>query len=166
MRPGEQVLAVIYRWWFAVAPFYLFTVGLYEFWRRRRFIALTNERLLLCHGILLFKTQRSIPVDRVQDATYGRALWMGTVSISSAGGSFGKISDTAYKPSQTKEFVARLQDRIKQVQVGEQGGIAGPPTSATGDPAGSLRQLESLKDQGLLSDDEYAAKRQEILKRL
>jgi Short C-terminal domain/Bacterial PH domain len=166
MQPGEQVLAVIYRWWFATAPFHLFTLGLYEFWRRRRFIALTTERLLHCRGILLFKAQRSIPLDRVQDATYKRVFWMGTVEISSAGDSFGKINDTAYKPSRTKEFVAEIQDRIEQVQVPEQGGVAGPATPGTGDPAASLRQLKALKDQGLLTDDEYAEKRQEILKRL
>jgi membrane protein YdbS with pleckstrin-like domain len=177
LQPGEQVLFVIYRWWLAVAPFYLFTLGLYEIWRRRRFIALTNERLLYCKGILLFKTQRSIPVDRVQDATYKRALWMGLVDISSAGGSFGKISDAAYKPSQAREFVARLHDRIEPGQVGEQGLISGgvasraaggasPARPDTYDPAASLRQLQRLKDQGLLTDDEYAEKRQEILKRL
>jgi hypothetical protein len=156
----------MYRWWFATAPFHLFTVGLYEFWRRRRFIALTTERLLHCRGILLFKAQRSIPMDRVQDAAYKRYLWMGAIEISSAGGSFGKITDTAFKPSRTKEFVARVQDRIEQVPLPEQGGVAGPPTPAAGDPAASLRQLQALKDQGLLTDDEYAEKRQEILKRL
>jgi Short C-terminal domain len=166
MQPGEQVLAVIYRWWFATAPFHLFTLGLYEFWRRRRFIALTTERLLLCRGILLFKAQRAIPLDRIQDAAYKRYLWMGAVEISSAGGSFGKITDTAYKPSRTKEFVAHVQDRIEQVQVPKQGGVAAPATSDTGDPAASLRQLQTLRDQGLLTDAEYAEKRQEILKRL
>jgi hypothetical protein len=170
LQPGEQVLAVMYRWWLAVAPFYFFTLGLYEIWRRRRFIALTTERLLYCKGILVFKTQRSIPVDRVQDATYTRFLWMGLVDISSAGGSFGKISDTAYKPSQTREFVARLQDRIGQGQADDQGlisgGVPSPATSDTGDAAASLRQLQALKDQGLLTDDEYDEKRQEILKRL
>jgi membrane protein YdbS with pleckstrin-like domain len=169
LQPGEQVLAVMYRWWLAVAPFYFFTLGLYEIWRRRRFIALTNERLLYCKGILLFKTQRSIPVDRIQDATYKRLLWMGLVDISSAGGSFGKISDTAYKPSQTREFVARLQERIGQVRADNQGLISGGvPTRARSDTAAvaSLRQLQALKDQGLVTDDEYDEKRQEILKRL
>jgi hypothetical protein len=166
LQPNERVLGVMYRWWFATAPFHLFTLGLYEFWRRRRFIALTTERLLHCRGILLFKAQRSIPMDRVQDAAYKRYLWMGAIEISSAGGSFGKITDTAFKPSRTKEFVARVQDRIEQVPLPEQGGVAGPPTPAAGDPAASLRQLQALKDQGLLTDDEYAEKRQEILKRL
>jgi hypothetical protein len=83
LQPGEQVLAVMYRWWFATAPFHLFTLGLYEFFR-----------------------------------------------------------------------------------VPEQGGVAGPATSDTDDPAASLRQLQALKDQGLLTDDEYAEKRQDILKRL
>jgi hypothetical protein len=114
LQPNERVLGVMYRWWFATAPFHLFTLGLYEFWRRRRFIALTTERLLHCRGILLFKAQRSIPMDRVQDAAYKRYLWMGAIEISSAGGSFGKITDTAFKPSRTKEFVARVQDRIEQ----------------------------------------------------
>ena len=166
LQPNEQVLAVMYRWWVATAPFHLFTLGLYEFWRRRRFIALTTERLLHCRGILLFKAQRSIPLDRVQDATYKRVFWMGLVEISSAGGSFGRINDTAYKPSQTREFVARIQDRLEQVQAPEQGGVAGPPTSDAGDAAASLRQLQALKDQGLLTDPEYGEKRQEILKRL
>lgn len=166
MQPGEQVLEVIYRWWFATAPFHLFTLGLYEFWRRRRFIALTTERLLHCRGILLFKAQRSIPMDRVQDAAYKRYLWMGAIEISSAGGSFGRITDAAYKPSRTKEFVARIQDRIEQVHVPDQGGVAGVATSDTGDLAADLRQLQALKDEGLLTDDEYAEKRQEILKRL
>ena len=46
------------------------------------------------------------------------------------------------------------------------GPIVAPPPVQPSAPADALRSLNELKDQGLVSDDEYAAKRTEILSRL
>jgi len=163
LHSGERLVASIYPWWLATIGYYLLTLGLWEIWRRRHFIALTDQRLLHGKGIVLSKSLRSVPLSRVQDATYDRKLWAGGVQISSAGGSFGNLSDATFRPKQAKEFVHLLNEHIRHRQ-GHDGVSAGP--EAPVDPAAALRRLQELKDEGLITADEYAQKRAEILARL
>ncbi len=70
------------------------TFGLYGFWRRRTWFVLTDRRLVVRRGLLLFRTERSIPTDRIQDATHERRGWIHHVRVSAAGGglSVGTLS--------------------------------------------------------------------------
>lgn len=56
-----------------------------------------------------------------------------------------------------------VQNAIRQAQGGQANG-GQPP--APGDPAVALRQLEQLREQGLITPAEYATKRAEILGRM
>jgi Bacterial PH domain len=163
-QPGEQVLAVMYRWWLAMIGITFFTLGLGEIWRRRHYIAVTNQRVLYGRGILS-RTRRTIPLERVQDVTYHSVLgFIGGIDVSSAGGEVGTIRDSGFRPKQAKEFVNLLNERIHRPGLDD--GLSRPAAPVTGDVAESLEQLKTLKDEGLLTDREYATKREEILSRL
>jgi Short C-terminal domain len=172
LHEGESLQRAIYpsagRTW----PLYLPTLGLWEIWRRRHYLALTNQRLLHGKGIVMIKVERSLPLSRIQDATYARTLWLGGVAISSAGGSEGTLKDTNYSPKDARGFV----DAVNKV-AGHPGPGLGEPTaaapaaaSAAAPQAGSapddLRQLAKLREEGLITEEEYEAKRQELLKRI
>lgn len=50
---------------------YLVTLGLYGIWRKRKTFVLTDRRVVVGQGVVL-RTERSIPLDRVDDARYRR----------------------------------------------------------------------------------------------
>jgi hypothetical protein len=60
----------------------------------------------------------------------------------------------------------RVMDAIQRL-VGVQADVADPsPATTTPDSTDLLRKLAELRDAGVLSDDEFAAKKQEILDRI
>jgi hypothetical protein len=50
---------------------YLVTLGFYGIWRKRNIFILTDRRVVVGQGVF-FRTERSIPLDRVDDARYSR----------------------------------------------------------------------------------------------
>ena len=50
---------------------YLLTLGVYSIWRKRNTFVLTDRRVLIGEGLFV-RTERSIPLDRVDDAVYLR----------------------------------------------------------------------------------------------
>ena len=50
---------------------YLVTLGLYSIWRKRTTFVLTDRRILIGSGVFV-RTEKSIPLDRVDDAVYVR----------------------------------------------------------------------------------------------
>ena len=71
LRPGESVVFTEHPSWILNIPKYVLTLGLYSMWRRRKSFVVTNDRLLLGKG-LVNRTERSIPMTRVDDAGYVR----------------------------------------------------------------------------------------------
>jgi len=71
LLPGESALFRLYPWRGAVWPKYVYTLGLYGIWRKRHLMLLTDHRVLLGKGILT-RTERSIPLGRVESAVYVR----------------------------------------------------------------------------------------------
>ena len=68
--------------------FYLITLGLYEFWRRATVYAVTDRRVVTRRGIVT-KTEGSLPLFYVQDATIQTFLGWGRMNVSTAGGESG-----------------------------------------------------------------------------
>jgi membrane protein YdbS with pleckstrin-like domain len=82
---GEQVVWVVIK---AATPEvwgkYVTSLGLYEFWRRADRCTVTNRQVLRRQG-LLSRTERVIPLDRIQDVSVKVGPLTGKVTISSAG---------------------------------------------------------------------------------
>jgi hypothetical protein len=114
----------------------------------------TNQRVWIAHGIVLFKKARSLPLDKIQDATYRRSFWTGTVEISSAGGPLGTLKEDAFRPARAKQFVAELNALRQTIHA---------PSSHDDDP---LRRLAALRDEGILTPEEFEAKKAELLRRI
>jgi len=164
-HPDEEVVAVLRPWWLVWLVYYI-PFGLGELWRRRHSIVLTSERLVFTRGIVFNKSSRSVPLSRIQDATYARALFVGGVEISSAGGSFGSLKDIVFRPSEAKAFVRAVNEATRAHTSAGLGEPAPTRPTAGADAAESIRALAALRAEGLISEDEYERKRRELLERL
>jgi membrane protein YdbS with pleckstrin-like domain len=155
LSPAERVVLTMHPWWAAWLLGYVLTLGLCEFWRRRNYLMVTNQRVFVGHGIVFIKTQQSIPLDKVQDASYARRFWIGRVQISSAGGSLGTLRLGGYRPARAREFVNEV-NALRQSHL----------SASSADHVESLRHLATLRDEGILSQEEFEAKKAEILARI
>ena len=120
----------------------------------------TNRRVIRKYGLVAREVEQAL-LDRIQDITLhqgitARLLGYGTVVLETASET-GRL--TFPEIAEPEEF--------RKAVWGQQTGAAAPaaptaaPTTAT-----RLAELEDLRTRGLLSPDEYARKRQEILSSL
>ncbi len=79
---GETVLLVARPSIAAVWYRYVLTLGIYGFWRRQDVSVLTDRRVLVGKGILR-RSERSIPLQSINDAVYLRRLFFAFCEISS-----------------------------------------------------------------------------------
>lgn len=165
LNSGERVVVLMRPWWMATLLLYLFTAGLWAIWRKRHYIALTNQRLIYAKGIVFSKVSRSVPLSRIQDATYARQWWVGGIEISSAGGSFGNLREVVFRPAEAKAFVHAVNEAARTTASAGLGDERGA-TRAGVDTAETIRALSKLREDGLITAEEYEAKRRELLARM
>jgi len=124
----------------------------------------TNRRVIRKVGFYAREIQQA-PLEKVQDITveqgaFGRMLGYGTVIVETASEKGMLIFPSIASPDGFRNHLwgqAPPEDRVPSaVQV------PAAPVSAQA----RLEELESLKQRGLVNQDEYAAKRQEILSHL
>lgn len=69
--PDEDVVMSATPGRLTTIPKYIFTLGLYEIWRRRNVAVVTNQRILFGSGVVQ-RTEKSIPLKRVMDVAFTR----------------------------------------------------------------------------------------------
>lgn len=156
LSAGERLVQMLHPWWVAWWIAYPLTLGLCEFWRRRNYLVVTNQRVCVGRGIVFTRVQRSIPLDKVQDASYARRFWIASVLISSAGGTLGMLTRRGYRPASARAFV----DEVNALRQARTSNAESP------DNVQALRDLARLRDEGILSQEEFDAKKTEILARM
>jgi hypothetical protein len=89
------------------------------------------------------------------------------VEIMNSGGGTIRFPVSVFERGRTLEFANRVSEAIAASPRGARAGQDyARPTAASTDPSGALRQLEQLRSQGLITDAEFAAKRQDVLNRI
>ena len=136
----------------------------------------TNQRVAYQGGFVR-RTGVSIPLNRVNNVNFqqgviARVLDNGTITIESAGETGDSVFENIPHPEQVRSTIfAQMRadteagsDRNAQAiadalstQSSAPGGPAGPSVEAR------LGELERLREQGVVTDDEYAARRSQIL---
>jgi hypothetical protein len=133
--------------------------GLYGVWWKATAFVLTDQRLIYRRGV--FNTiERSLPIRFIQDATVV-TRWTGIsgIMLSTAGGaaSFELISPLA--PGKARAFKDAIMRAARTSW--------SAPTTTDGpspDFTDTLRKLAELRDAGILTDEEFALKKADILK--
>lgn len=134
------------------------TSGFYDTNTSSVLIVVTNKRILLENKKLLFGSQNTeIPLEMVNDISYNSGLVMAKVSITS-GTKEHKVSQI------TKKVVAQLVDTIRQ-QTELAKNRNNQPQSQPQAPntVEQLKGLKELLDSGILTQEEFDAKKKQIL---
>jgi uncharacterized membrane protein YdbT with pleckstrin-like domain len=146
-------------------------------WQTTSF-AVTDRRVAYQTG-LISRHGVSIPINRVNNVNFhqgaiARMLGNGTVVIESAGETGESVFENIPNPEHVRQVIfnqmdveenkdaARDADAIAQA-IARTPGAAPTPPAAAADAQTRLQQLEQLRQQGLINDTEYQAKRAEIL---
>ena len=89
------------------------------------------------------------------------------VEVMNSGGGTIKFPVSVFERGRTLEFASRVSEAIARSPKGNRALRDTEPTSPVpADPSGALRQLEQLRSQGLITDAEFTAMRQDVLNRL
>ena len=120
-------------------------------------VALTNQRLLfLFHGFVNRRTEE-FGLESITSVEISKSLNIGTLRLRMSG-NFCEITNVLAKDldRMANAIRTRIQHPVDR----------SAPVPLLDDPVTLIKRLGELRDAGLLSDAEYAAKKQELLRRL
>ncbi len=144
----------------------------YSRWITTNFVV-TTDRLIYRHGVLA-KHGIEIPLDRVntvffRQSIFERIVGSGDLVIESAGEMGRQAFSNVRNPSAVQNEIYR------QIEANENRKFDRVGLSAAGSTAGGggdssipaqIRELDELRKQGLVSEEEFAAKKQQLLDRM
>jgi membrane protein YdbS with pleckstrin-like domain len=124
----------------------------------------TNRRVLRKIGLLAREAEHA-PIEKIQDimiaqGVIARLLGYGTVALETASETGRIVFSDIARPEAFRNAIWG-QGAAPAVAAGTPAAVASPPAAAQ-----RLAELEDLRTRGLLSVEEYARKREEILKSL
>lgn len=138
-------------------------------WRFTMFV-LTTDRLITRSGIVA-KHSREIPLERINDVTFTqtvleRALGAGDLMIESAGERGQTRITDVRKPEQVQLMIYKqTEDNSTRIVTGQVGAAMGQGR-AEPSVTEQLEDLGRLRKEGVLTEEEFQAKKAELLKRL
>lgn len=99
------------------------------------------------------------------------AVVSGYIQFSFGGGNekratFGRQSFDAANDENSILFTKREQPYFEALRDALESAMAAPMSTATSDPVEQLKGLGQLRDAGILTDEEFAAKKDEVLRRM
>ena len=139
--------------WFVLRP-------VIDWWVTR--YVLTSERLMTRTG-LIAQSGIEIPLERITNVNFHQGFWerllgAGDLLVESAGTTGQSRFANIPRPD---NFAAVLYNVREKRTLALQGGSGSPPE--TDDAIDRMRRLKELHDDGVISDTEYEAKRQQLL---
>ncbi len=143
-------------------------------WRRFRSgldeFVVTNRRVIRRVGLYAREIQQA-PLEKIQDITVeqgnvGRMLGYGTVILETASEKGMLTFPYLATPEAFRNHVWGQAPAAEPSAGASSASASPPPGAAFSSARARLEELESLRQRGLLSQEEYAAKRQEILSNL
>ena len=146
----------------------------YVRWITTNFVV-TTDRLIYRHGVLA-KHGIEIPLDRVNTVFFRQSIFERIVGVGRPRHRVGR-RDGPPGVHQRAQPVRRAErdlpadrgQREPQVRPGRPvrgGGQRPRPTTTTSSIPAQIRELDELRKQGVLTDDEFAAKKQQLLDRM
>jgi hypothetical protein len=156
LEDGEKVISQAHPTGPVVGLAYVMSLGLYAYWRAAEQLTITDRRVVYQKG-LVTKTERSLPLHFVQDATVRTVVWSSHVTLSTAGGAEGVGSFGPCRPEEARALKDLIVDSARQAQP------QGPSTPAADDMVVAIRSLQDLHVAGALTADEFTAAKGRLL---
>jgi Bacterial PH domain/Short C-terminal domain len=127
-------------------------------------LTLTDRRLLFTKDGVMSTTSEDFPIEKISSVQWKGGMITGTITIFVSG---NKAEIKNVDKNMGKHLVDTVRDRIN---AGGAPGAAAPaaaaPAAAGDDVMDQLRKLGDLRDAGILTDEEFNAKKAELLGRL
>jgi hypothetical protein len=127
-------------------------------------VVLTDWRLLFVQDGLMSQTTEDFPLDKVSSVQWSSGMFLGNIMIFASG---NKSEIQSVNKEDGKEIVDKIRHRL--AAPGEPTGSPSAPTSqasAVPDPIEQLRRLGELRDAGVVTPEEFEAKKADLLGRL
>lgn len=118
--------------------------------------SVTNKRIIIAQKKLIGETLQSVALDNVNDITFSSGLMLGTVTVDTIKEKFNIAIDKAQGRNISDKLhtlLLDLKDQNKAVQVPVGNGV----------DTDQLFKLKELLDAGILTQDEFDAKKRQIL---
>lgn len=135
-------------------------------------VIVTDRRVIQVHGILNKRVLDS-SLEKINDvglrqSLIGRMLNYGTIEILTASGDEGvNVLDRIEAPLEFKRAMMEAKhNHDRGYGYLDSGGYAPARSSAPADIQQTLAELAALRDRGILSSDEFEAKKRELLSRI
>lgn len=124
-------------------------------------LVLTDRRLLFLQDGIMSKTSEDFPLDKVSSVQWSSGLLLGTVTIFASG---NKAEVKNVNKDDGKAITDQVRNRLSAPKGPPPAAPAAAPTNP--DPFEQLRKLGELRDAGIVTPEEFEAKKSEILSRL
>ncbi len=137
-------------------------------WATTNFVV-TTDRLIYRHGVLA-KHGIEIPLERVNTVFFSqsileRVVGSGDLVIESAGEMGRQNFSNVRKPSAVQNEIYRQMEQNENRKFDRLGARAVPAAPPASVPE-QIQQLDALRQQGLLTEAEFQAKKAELLRRM
>lgn len=121
-------------------------------------IVCTNKRVLFIDKGLVYGIKTSeIPLDMINGVSYSKGLLLGSVSVTNG-------ANTTLIENIQNQATEKLASVIKEEAANFKRKISTQNQDNSNDLASQLRELKSLVDEGILTEDEFNAKKKQLLK--
>jgi len=123
-------------------------------------LVLTDRRLLFLKDGMMKQTSEDLPFDRIGSIQWSSGLATGKVQATVAG---NKVEVTSVAKADGKALVDDVRTRLSGAASAAPGSAAAPAPAVVVDEAEQLRKLAELRDAGILTEEEFSAKKAQIL---
>ena len=128
--------------------------------KKNGLVIATNKRLIFIRKGLIGGSVEDIPYDKMSSIQYDTGLIMGGISVFTSG---NKVEIEHIQKPRVRPFAERLRARVTAAQQNAAAPTAGPALESEPDPVEQLRKFAALRDEGIISDEEFEAKKKELL---
>jgi uncharacterized membrane protein YdbT with pleckstrin-like domain len=157
-----------------IIPFILLCFFGYKIVERKNNLwAVTNLRVIDEFGVFSHNSKES-PLDKINNVTYnqsilGRMFGYGSVQIQTAAEVGSSTYNLVERPKELKDTITQMQEEYKDFQISRQARelakamSAGTHKQSSTDVAAELEKLYELKQKGILTEEEYDARKKKML---
>jgi uncharacterized membrane protein YdbT with pleckstrin-like domain len=141
--------------------------------RNKNLWAVTDLRIIDEYGVFSHNSKES-PLDKINNVSYNQTFWgrifgFGNVQIQTA----AEIGSTTYhnveKPKELKDTITQMQEDYKKDQIHSQAEelakaiVSQSKNAAKSNAADEVEKLFDLKQKGILTEEEYNARKKKLL---
>lgn len=122
-------------------------------------LALTDRRLLFLKDGIMSQTSEDFPFEKISSIQWSSGMMLGKIQVFVSG---NKAEIESLGKDEGKQIVDAVRARISHGSAP----VAAPnpaPVGGGSDVAAQIQQLAALRDQGILTEDEFTAKKRQLL---